>query len=168
MRCISIEGRMYRGPPYNLKAPASTPARQVEHATVSTMQETYQAGTAAGGSDRSWIQAQSADLSGMTFSGITTTDRTRTTRGASRRNSCQRRQDHLPHSHPRAGPPPHWALHRALGAPAVYKLGSKVQEWVLSFTKTCKRHRRLHLHVLLQGNLPPPTRSLPGEPRASW
>eukprot|EP00959_Pyramimonas_sp_CCMP1952_P262753 5494165-Pyramimonas_sp.AAC.1 len=38
------------------------------------MQDMYQAGTPAGGSDGSWIQAQSADVTGMTSSGITPTD----------------------------------------------------------------------------------------------
>eukprot|EP00959_Pyramimonas_sp_CCMP1952_P173232 3619799-Pyramimonas_sp.AAC.1 len=56
-------------------APASTPTQGVEHASAFTMQEAYQAGTPAGGSDGSWIQAQSADLSGMTTSnGITPND----------------------------------------------------------------------------------------------
>eukprot|EP00959_Pyramimonas_sp_CCMP1952_P111004 2322283-Pyramimonas_sp.AAC.1 len=36
--------------------------------------EVYQAGAPAGGSDRSWVQAQSADVTGMTLGGITSTD----------------------------------------------------------------------------------------------
>eukprot|EP00959_Pyramimonas_sp_CCMP1952_P387469 8120144-Pyramimonas_sp.AAC.1 len=46
----------------------------VEFTTIFMMQEGYQAGTLAGGSDGSWIQAQSADLSGMTSNGITLND----------------------------------------------------------------------------------------------
>eukprot|EP00959_Pyramimonas_sp_CCMP1952_P309628 6479680-Pyramimonas_sp.AAC.1 len=38
------------------------------------MQEGCQAGTPAGGSDGSWMQAQSADLSSMTSNGITPND----------------------------------------------------------------------------------------------
>eukprot|EP00959_Pyramimonas_sp_CCMP1952_P199652 4176238-Pyramimonas_sp.AAC.1 len=38
------------------------------------MKEGYQAETLAGGSDGSWIQAQSADVTGMTSSGITPND----------------------------------------------------------------------------------------------
>eukprot|EP00959_Pyramimonas_sp_CCMP1952_P375258 7859365-Pyramimonas_sp.AAC.1 len=38
------------------------------------MQEAHQAGTPAGGSDGSWVQAQSADPSGMTSSGVTLND----------------------------------------------------------------------------------------------
>eukprot|EP00959_Pyramimonas_sp_CCMP1952_P148626 3109477-Pyramimonas_sp.AAC.1 len=37
--------------------------------------EGYQGGAPAGGSDGSWIPAQSADVTGMTSSGITPTDR---------------------------------------------------------------------------------------------
>eukprot|EP00959_Pyramimonas_sp_CCMP1952_P442907 9271915-Pyramimonas_sp.AAC.1 len=55
--------------PSNLKVPVSKPAQEVERASVFMMQEACQAGAPAGGSDGSWIQAQSADLSGMTFSG---------------------------------------------------------------------------------------------------
>eukprot|EP00959_Pyramimonas_sp_CCMP1952_P407907 8548599-Pyramimonas_sp.AAC.1 len=38
------------------------------------MQEVNQAGAPAGGSDGSWIQAQSADLSSMTPGGVTPND----------------------------------------------------------------------------------------------
>eukprot|EP00959_Pyramimonas_sp_CCMP1952_P416052 8716924-Pyramimonas_sp.AAC.1 len=38
------------------------------------MQDTYHAGTLAGGSDGSWIQAQNADATGITSSGITPSD----------------------------------------------------------------------------------------------
>eukprot|EP00959_Pyramimonas_sp_CCMP1952_P379633 7952254-Pyramimonas_sp.AAC.1 len=38
------------------------------------MQAGYRAGTSAGGSDGSWIQAQSVDVTGMTSSGITPND----------------------------------------------------------------------------------------------
>eukprot|EP00959_Pyramimonas_sp_CCMP1952_P387412 8118750-Pyramimonas_sp.AAC.1 len=38
------------------------------------LQDVYQAGTLARGSDGSWIQAQSADVTGMTSSGITPAD----------------------------------------------------------------------------------------------
>eukprot|EP00959_Pyramimonas_sp_CCMP1952_P101506 2123484-Pyramimonas_sp.AAC.1 len=60
--------------PRDLKVPVSTPAAEVEHASVSTMQEVLPAGAPAGGSDGSWIQAQSADLSGMTSCGVTLND----------------------------------------------------------------------------------------------
>eukprot|EP00959_Pyramimonas_sp_CCMP1952_P111897 2340285-Pyramimonas_sp.AAC.1 len=62
----------------------------------------------------------------------------------------------------------HLELHRALGALTVCRLGSKESEWILSSTQPSKRHRHLHLHVLLQGNLPLPTMKLPRGPRASW
>eukprot|EP00959_Pyramimonas_sp_CCMP1952_P127473 2666352-Pyramimonas_sp.AAC.1 len=39
------------------------------------IQEAYLAGTPAGGSDGSWTQAESDDLSGMTPNGITPNDR---------------------------------------------------------------------------------------------
>eukprot|EP00959_Pyramimonas_sp_CCMP1952_P132966 2779945-Pyramimonas_sp.AAC.1 len=42
--------------------------------TLFMLQDMYQAGAPAGGSDGSWIQARSADVIGMTSSGITPTD----------------------------------------------------------------------------------------------
>eukprot|EP00959_Pyramimonas_sp_CCMP1952_P181940 3804291-Pyramimonas_sp.AAC.1 len=45
--------------------------QEVEFAAVLSVQEGCQAGTPAGGSDGSWIQARSADVSGMTSSGTT-------------------------------------------------------------------------------------------------
>eukprot|EP00959_Pyramimonas_sp_CCMP1952_P279348 5840558-Pyramimonas_sp.AAC.1 len=60
--------------PYNLKCPEPTPIQEVEFSTAFMLQEGYQAGTPAGGSDGSWFQAQSADATGMTSSGITATD----------------------------------------------------------------------------------------------
>eukprot|EP00959_Pyramimonas_sp_CCMP1952_P109742 2295517-Pyramimonas_sp.AAC.1 len=49
-------------PPYNLKCPEPTPIQEVEFSAVFQLQEGYQAGAPAGGSDGSWIQAQSADV----------------------------------------------------------------------------------------------------------
>eukprot|EP00959_Pyramimonas_sp_CCMP1952_P232475 4858337-Pyramimonas_sp.AAC.1 len=47
----------------------------VEFTTIFiVMQEGYRAGTPAGGSDGSWIQVRSADLSGMASNGITPND----------------------------------------------------------------------------------------------
>eukprot|EP00959_Pyramimonas_sp_CCMP1952_P315560 6604546-Pyramimonas_sp.AAC.1 len=65
-----MTGWIVPGTPCNLKVPVSTPASVVEHASVFMMQEAYQAGAPAGGSDGSWIQAQRADLSDMTSSGV--------------------------------------------------------------------------------------------------
>eukprot|EP00959_Pyramimonas_sp_CCMP1952_P030105 631255-Pyramimonas_sp.AAC.1 len=70
----------------------------VEFTAAFAMQVGCQAGTPAGGSDGSWIQAQSADASGTTYNGITPT-----TRGVLRRNSCQHLQGDLLRSCPRAG-----------------------------------------------------------------
>eukprot|EP00959_Pyramimonas_sp_CCMP1952_P255411 5334881-Pyramimonas_sp.AAC.1 len=47
---------------------------KIEFSTVFMLQEGYQAGTPAGGSDGSWIQARSADVIGAAPSGITPTD----------------------------------------------------------------------------------------------
>eukprot|EP00959_Pyramimonas_sp_CCMP1952_P350195 7337000-Pyramimonas_sp.AAC.1 len=57
-----------------MKAPASTPMQGVGFTAIFAMQEACQAGAPAGGSDGSWIQAQSADLSGKTSNGITAID----------------------------------------------------------------------------------------------
>eukprot|EP00959_Pyramimonas_sp_CCMP1952_P117513 2456560-Pyramimonas_sp.AAC.1 len=38
------------------------------------MQDAYHAGGPAGGSDRSWLQAQNADVTGISSSGITPSD----------------------------------------------------------------------------------------------
>eukprot|EP00959_Pyramimonas_sp_CCMP1952_P157253 3288471-Pyramimonas_sp.AAC.1 len=46
----------------------------VEFTAVLMLQEGYIAGAPAGGSDGSWIQAQSADVSGMTSNGIAPND----------------------------------------------------------------------------------------------
>eukprot|EP00959_Pyramimonas_sp_CCMP1952_P308260 6451146-Pyramimonas_sp.AAC.1 len=56
------------------EAPASTPMHGAEFTVNFIMQEAYEAGAPAGGSDGSWIQAQSADLSGMTSNGVTPND----------------------------------------------------------------------------------------------
>eukprot|EP00959_Pyramimonas_sp_CCMP1952_P192345 4021981-Pyramimonas_sp.AAC.1 len=49
------------------------PIQEVEFFTAFKLQDVYQAWAPAGGSDGSWIQAQSADVTGMTSSGITPT-----------------------------------------------------------------------------------------------
>eukprot|EP00959_Pyramimonas_sp_CCMP1952_P351401 7362644-Pyramimonas_sp.AAC.1 len=48
--------------------------QEVEFTAVFIMQVEYQAGAPAGGSDGSWIQAESADVSGMTSNGIAPAD----------------------------------------------------------------------------------------------
>eukprot|EP00959_Pyramimonas_sp_CCMP1952_P375444 7863618-Pyramimonas_sp.AAC.1 len=57
-----------------MKCPEPTPIQEVEFAAIFTMQEGCQAGAPVGRSDGSWIQAQSADASGMTSNGITPSD----------------------------------------------------------------------------------------------
>eukprot|EP00959_Pyramimonas_sp_CCMP1952_P225770 4721021-Pyramimonas_sp.AAC.1 len=52
--------------PYNLKCPDPPPSQGVEFSTVLMIQDAYHAGTPAGGSDGSWIQAQNADVTGIT------------------------------------------------------------------------------------------------------
>eukprot|EP00959_Pyramimonas_sp_CCMP1952_P340850 7139629-Pyramimonas_sp.AAC.1 len=47
---------------YNLECPEPPPIQGVEFSTVFMVQDAHQAGAPAGGSDGSWIQAQSADM----------------------------------------------------------------------------------------------------------
>eukprot|EP00959_Pyramimonas_sp_CCMP1952_P409918 8590927-Pyramimonas_sp.AAC.1 len=60
--------------PCNMKCPGPTPAQEVEFSTVLMIQDAYHAGAPAGGSDGSWVQAQSADVTGITSSGIAPSD----------------------------------------------------------------------------------------------
>eukprot|EP00959_Pyramimonas_sp_CCMP1952_P086523 1809829-Pyramimonas_sp.AAC.1 len=59
--------------PYNLKCPDPSLVQEVVFSTV-LMMGTGHAGTPAGGPDGTWIQAQSADVTGITPSGITRSD----------------------------------------------------------------------------------------------
>eukprot|EP00959_Pyramimonas_sp_CCMP1952_P354755 7430980-Pyramimonas_sp.AAC.1 len=59
--------------PYNLKCPDPPPVREVAFSTV-LMMDACHAVAPAGGSDGSWIQAQSADVTGITPSGNTPSD----------------------------------------------------------------------------------------------
>eukprot|EP00959_Pyramimonas_sp_CCMP1952_P221933 4639912-Pyramimonas_sp.AAC.1 len=59
---------------YNWKCPDPPPIQEVAFSTALMVQNAYQAGTPAGGSDGSWIQAQNADVTGITSNGITPSD----------------------------------------------------------------------------------------------
>eukprot|EP00959_Pyramimonas_sp_CCMP1952_P309289 6472661-Pyramimonas_sp.AAC.1 len=59
--------------PYNLKCPDPPPCQQDAFSTV-LMMGAYHAGAPVGGSDGSWMQAQSADVTGIAPSGITPSD----------------------------------------------------------------------------------------------
>eukprot|EP00959_Pyramimonas_sp_CCMP1952_P279844 5850831-Pyramimonas_sp.AAC.1 len=56
--------------PYNLKRPDPPPAQEVEFSAVLMVRGACRAGAPAGGSDGSWMQAQNADVPGITSSGI--------------------------------------------------------------------------------------------------
>eukprot|EP00959_Pyramimonas_sp_CCMP1952_P038778 811941-Pyramimonas_sp.AAC.1 len=59
---------------YNLQIPAPTLMQVIEFTIIFMVQEGCQAGAPAGGSDGSWSQTQSADLSGVTSNGIAPND----------------------------------------------------------------------------------------------
>eukprot|EP00959_Pyramimonas_sp_CCMP1952_P327834 6863397-Pyramimonas_sp.AAC.1 len=86
----------------------------------------HQAGAPAGGSDGSWIQAQSADVTGMTSSGIDPADML----CADDPLRAQVQQLPVPAGQPASFAPMskpqfHSGLHRVLGAPIAYRQGSK-------------------------------------------
>eukprot|EP00959_Pyramimonas_sp_CCMP1952_P265474 5551104-Pyramimonas_sp.AAC.1 len=61
--------------PFNLRVPTLTsPTAEVHHASIFMIREANQAGAPADGSDGSWIQAQSAEASGTTSSGVAPND----------------------------------------------------------------------------------------------
>eukprot|EP00959_Pyramimonas_sp_CCMP1952_P257499 5379964-Pyramimonas_sp.AAC.1 len=143
--------------PCNLKCPDPAPAQEVEFPAVSTvlmMQDTYHAGTPAGGSDGSWIQARNADATGSTSSGTAPSDTLCVN------DPWRAHGQHLPvpAGHPASFAPMSRAttpfgIHRVLGVLTAYRRGSKTFEWTRSSARFDRRHRHLHRHVHMRVNL---------------
>eukprot|EP00959_Pyramimonas_sp_CCMP1952_P406386 8517527-Pyramimonas_sp.AAC.1 len=129
------------------------------------VQEGCRAGTPAGGSDGSWIQAHSADLSGMTSNGIAPND------GLYANDPWRAQAQPLPAL---AGQPASFAAMRRattlFGTPqsaeSTNSQQARLQSMTVSSIRPCKRHRHLRRRVQLRGNLLFLTMKLPRGLRA--
>eukprot|EP00959_Pyramimonas_sp_CCMP1952_P331927 6950427-Pyramimonas_sp.AAC.2 len=75
MRSSTLKGRIVPDIPFNLRVPAlSSPTGGVHHASIFMLQEVNPAGAPADGSDGSGVQGLSADVSGISSSGVAPSD----------------------------------------------------------------------------------------------
>eukprot|EP00959_Pyramimonas_sp_CCMP1952_P030944 648978-Pyramimonas_sp.AAC.1 len=118
------------------------------------VQDAYQAGAPAGGSDGSWIQARCADVTGIASSGITPTD----TLYANDPWRAQVQQLPVPAGQPASFAPMSRAA-TPFGTPqsagSTNSLQGRFQtfEWTRSSIRLYRRHRHMHRRVHLRGNL---------------